>query len=202
MPKDWDNIATRALVGGAASRLSGGKFANGAFTASFNYLLNDLGKHEYKIRSRLCDVGTAGCTLLEQLKIVDRNSTPIVGYAGGPVEGQNDLLGLTGRTNPITHRVDYENFRITNTTLEGHAYNPGTVVHQLSIENETRFEYMNPNTRTVQSIFLTTTGTGVGAYGTLNNIVGVSIFNFTHSMSRHYSEAYIQAQPYLSKSKQ
>lgn len=29
------------MVGGAASQLAGGKFANGAFTAAFNYLLND-----------------------------------------------------------------------------------------------------------------------------------------------------------------
>jgi RHS repeat-associated protein len=41
----WDNIATRAVVGGVAAQLGGGKFVNGAFTASFNYLLNDLSKH-------------------------------------------------------------------------------------------------------------------------------------------------------------
>jgi putative component of toxin-antitoxin plasmid stabilization module len=32
---------TRAAVGGAAASAAGGKFANGAFTAAFNYLLND-----------------------------------------------------------------------------------------------------------------------------------------------------------------
>jgi len=60
MPKGWDNIATRALVGGAASRLSGGKFANGAFTASFNYLLNDLGDHEKKEQPALSDAAKFG----------------------------------------------------------------------------------------------------------------------------------------------
>jgi hypothetical protein len=36
-----NNIFTRAVVGGAAAQLGGGKFGNGAFTAAFNYLLND-----------------------------------------------------------------------------------------------------------------------------------------------------------------
>jgi RHS repeat-associated protein len=42
-----DNMFTRAVVGGAASQLAGGKFGNGAFTAAFNYLLNDA-VHEGK----------------------------------------------------------------------------------------------------------------------------------------------------------
>jgi hypothetical protein len=38
---DIDNVFTRAAVGGAAASAAGGKFANGAFTAAFSYLLND-----------------------------------------------------------------------------------------------------------------------------------------------------------------
>ena len=38
---DPSSLAKRTLLGGAASRLGGGKFANGAFSAAMAYVLND-----------------------------------------------------------------------------------------------------------------------------------------------------------------
>lgn len=87
--------------------------------------------------------------------------------------------------NPIDHRVDRVNFTITNTTLPGHDFYPGTVVHSLSMDATSQWSWSNFSFQSVQVINLTTVGTGTGPYGWFNNMVGPVLFNSTHRNSRN-----------------
>ncbi|MBB3060478.1 hypothetical protein [Microbulbifer rhizosphaerae] len=101
------------------------------------------------------------------LDVVNEESVPIVGiFAGQPKDGRMVLLG----NNPITHVIDRENFTVWNITQEGHDFHPGTVRHQLSIENG--------------YIVLFTEGLGTGNYPDLNNFIGDRLFSHTHVNSQ------------------
>ncbi len=122
-----------------------------------------------------------GCTMKDTLAVVDRVSTPIVGGLDGPVEGRNVLLG----TNPIEHVVDRENFRVINIALQGHDFYPGKVVHQLSINERSRWSWSDFAFQKVDAIYLTTVGTGTGASPGWNNFLGKNLFWYTHQWSQY-----------------
>jgi RHS repeat-associated protein len=172
-------VAT-AVAGGVGSVIAGGKFENGAITAAYGYLFNQVA-HRYQVGpTRLCDVGQSGCTLGNALNVVDRYSVSFVGGSEGPVEGRNVLLV----DNPVEHTVDRVNFTITNTALEGHDFYPGTVVHSLAVDTRSQWSWSSFTSQKVDSIFLTTVGTGSGANPNFNNFAGKNLFFFTHAWSK------------------
>lgn len=48
----FDRVVQMTIIGGTASTLGGGKFANGAETAAFAYMFNELGSHVPEISGR------------------------------------------------------------------------------------------------------------------------------------------------------
>jgi hypothetical protein len=181
-------VAARGVAataaGGVGSVIGGGKFENGAVTAAYGYLFNELA-HRYQVGgTRLCYANQTGCTMSNALKVVDAASTPIVGglLNDAPQAGFNNLLV----NNPIDHYVDEKNFTITNTALPGHDFYPGTVVHSLSMQADSRWSWSSFSFTPVDAIYLTTVGTGTGAYPSLNNAVGSMLFNMTHMRSQNY----------------
>ena len=89
------------------------------------------------------------------------NSAPGAPYAE---TGTHDLV-LSG-DNPISQTVDPQEMRITNVTLPGHIFYPGTV--------DIRVLGQGPNYSVIDI-----TGTGQGRFPTLNNILGGLIFGKT-----------------------
>ncbi|MBI1905708.1 MAG: hypothetical protein HYS20_05620 [Rhodocyclales bacterium] len=69
------NLIARAVIGGTASVIGGGKFANGAYTASFGYLFNQL---QHPAAPRAIYGETAG--LYPQLSPGARNVYDVVNW--------------------------------------------------------------------------------------------------------------------------
>ena len=65
IPGKFGGAAASAIIGGTASTLSGGKFANGALSGAFGYLFNQLGNGRGKIVGR----DTKGRTFSEAMTI-------------------------------------------------------------------------------------------------------------------------------------
>jgi RHS repeat-associated protein len=182
-------FAAATVSGGVTSRIMGGSFANGATTAAYGFLFNSV-LHEYTVGpSRICDSSQSGCTMSNVLSVVDRASTPIVGglINDTPREGINMLIGASlSHTNPIEHYVDRVNYTVTNVALPGHDFYPGKVVHSLSQQQESRWSWSSFSAVSVNAIYLTTVGTGSGAYPTVNNGLGISLFKITHLRTQNY----------------
>jgi hypothetical protein len=181
---NWDiaRIAVAATIGGTISKITGGKFGNGAVTAGFAQMLNgnkqaaadeynkriegrvsvstttDGDSHVYKIKGLVCNQSESGCNgnladkVFEQ---VNRNDVPFTSNDLG--NGTSNLLGF----NPVTH-TEYPDMRMSvNTTMEGHTFHPGDVVHSVYFDEG--------------NLYYEVIGTG-GAYPALNNAVGVYLF--------------------------
>ena len=170
-------IAVAAVIGGTASKLGGGNFANGALTAAFSRAFNDehaVQAHNQRVASekfhkytlgatKLCNTALPKCTLSVALSVVNAHSMP---FTGSSAEGAHVLFP----DEPIIHVVDREKFTIWNITEEGHMFHPGSVKHQL-------FEMDG-------AIYLETTGIGTGDNPGFNNFVGRMLFRSTHTFSQ------------------
>ncbi len=173
-----------ALVGGTVSELTGGKFGNGAATAAIAHLMNAEGPsaskdfslqaeggtpHRYTVGpTTLCELGSSQrCNLVYGLTVVNAEAVPFVGmFSGDPKEGTMILLG----NNPITRVIDRENYAVWNITQEGHDFHPGTVRHQLYIEDG--------------KIKLFTEGLGTGKNPNFNNLIGWLLMSQTHTSAQ------------------
>ncbi|MBU2391943.1 MAG: DUF637 domain-containing protein [Gammaproteobacteria bacterium] len=180
----WDQvrISAAAVVGGTISKITGGKFANGAITAGFAQAFNgnkqaaaddykkkiqarvsvstttDGESHVYRIKGLICNQSEAGCngTLADRVfDSVNRNDVPFTSNDLG--NGTSNLLGF----NPVTH-TEYPDMRMSvNTTMEGHTFHPGDVVHSVYFDEG--------------NLYYEVIGTG-GVHPNLNNAVGVYLF--------------------------
>ena len=181
------NAIAAAAVGGTASRITGGKFSNGAVTGAFSRLLNDLaeqgserlqkardltqqyvkdygsdapGFHEYEIGPSFgCFMGDSGCSVESISLIVDSEAVPFKLLPPG--DGPTTLLG----TNPINH-YHSENYSV-NDTVDGHWFHPGRVVH-------TTFESNG-------AVWFYTRGVGIGPDALANKVIGYTAFSKMHA---------------------
>lgn len=113
--------------------------------------------HTYVIsRSTLCSAPAAFSQLMQQG--MSAPGAP----AGRPGTRTIQLPGLTS-PNPISQFVDPSTMTITNTTLQGHVFDPGSVFIQVT-----------PNPDGTSNI--TITGTGTGNYPEINDLIGEVIF--------------------------
>jgi hypothetical protein len=125
-------LVASSVIGGIASRLSGGRFENGAITAAFGYLFNEAA-------DRLVDKA------LDQTPRHFYSSDFVVGpdsdpasweagshaihswnaphWPGGLEVGETRVVNLWGG-NPV-RQVSYGPYLVTNQTLDGHVYHPG-----------------------------------------------------------------------------
>ena len=133
-----------AMLGGIGSKISGGKFADGAVTGAFGYMFNcvahkcntgmydldDPKSHisEPQSSPSLCNVSTDGCLQAARTEL-GCNSAP--GQSGCTNIGEEKSYTLTGG-NPITqYRVSAD--MIINGTSQGHTFHDGAVVRWLSV---------------------------------------------------------------------
>jgi hypothetical protein len=84
------NVVVRAAIGGLASVAGGGKFGNGAVTAAFGYLFNDLA-HCVKQSAAACLLGG---TLLGSAALAGGPGTAAVGAAAGCVGSGLTVLSV------------------------------------------------------------------------------------------------------------
>jgi hypothetical protein len=173
----------RAVIGGTASVLGGGKFANGAVTAAFIYLYNDSVHREdqYNELVKEYDVSDPNFHMEGRMDKICSSSSPWCDstdwdrafeglrrgaypgqYVGDPVidEGKYSILG----TNPIQTLFDRGNLTIFNVTLPGHEFHSGFVMRQL---------IMRPD-----GIYVATQGIGTGGTSCLMNslfVIGGSL---------------------------
>jgi hypothetical protein len=114
----------------------------------------DQGSHYYNFSIPLC----LGCSPRTAFDVVRAFSAPGAGYAQN---GTHKVI-LTGN-NPISQTVDPDTLTITNTTLPGHVFYPGTV--KLSVGQDQG-----------GVVSLNVVGQGTGPYATDNQIFGPAIF--------------------------
>lgn len=141
-----------AVIGGTASVLGGGKFANGAVTGAFGYLYNDYVHrkgHEYEFKRYICDTSASGCTPGITFEGLLRSDYP--GQPPGTVvqnHGRYNVFGIS--SGPITVIVDYDRLTTTNITGSTHIFCCGyvtqsVIVDQTSIYIHTYGSGNNPN---------------------------------------------------------
>jgi len=139
-------------LGGLASVAGGGKFANGAITAAFQYLFNDrfhdksaaiaaadsegvTAPHFYAMdRILICDFSNPACTFGNVHFSV--MATQIPGYAGVVVDGGIYLVripyyGTVGRV-----EVYDDGSSVTNETAPGHALYYGYITRTIEVGKE------------------------------------------------------------------
>jgi hypothetical protein len=136
-----------AMLGGIGSKISGGKFADGAATGAFGYLFNcvahkcngaDYGKdkyhfHEYQTEQKLCNTAQAGCMDASRQQLAC-NSAPGQSVCDAPGKTvTNDLiLGSQASPNTVTQYMPNPDM-IINGTSPGHILQDGYVVRWLSV---------------------------------------------------------------------
>ncbi|HEY2010592.1 MAG TPA: FG-GAP-like repeat-containing protein [Rhizomicrobium sp.] len=118
----------------------------------------DIGSHHYDFSVPLC----LGCSTQQAFDVVRSFSAPGAGYAQNGTH-KVTLAGNNGH-NQIIQTVDPDALTITNTTLPGHVFYPGTV--QLSVTQDQ-----------AGVVSLHVVGQGTGAYSTDNQIFGPAIFS-------------------------
>ncbi|MEQ1662377.1 MAG: RHS repeat-associated core domain-containing protein [Thiobacillus sp.] len=180
------------VAGGTASALGGGKFANGATTAAFGYLFNEVAhrsSHRYGLGpTRMCYTDQSGCTMGNALSATDPVSVP---FSNNPREG---LMTIGPFDDPIFHRIDRVNYTISNITLEGHTYHPGSVVHSLGLDTSLSFSF-SQGFYMREGIYLSTTGSGLNTnWGAAagNYVAGKYLFQRTHQMAPLLMQQYLK----------
>jgi len=177
-------IVAAAVVGGTASQLTGGKFANGAITGAFSRMFNDeshyqkrknlvkervsitsstneeTGSHEYNISGKLCEVISSGCTVEFANKIFNEVNKNDVPFTRDDLREGDHILGLMN--DPVRHE-QYPSLRKSlNIALDGHTFYPGTVIHSVNFRDG--------------ALFYDVTGVGTGTFTNFNNGVGIALF--------------------------
>jgi hypothetical protein len=117
-----------------------------------------VGPHHYDFSVPLC----LGCSSQQAFDVVRAFSAPGAGYAQNGTH-EVTLAGNNGH-NQIIQTVDPNALTITNTTLPGHVFDPGSV--QLSVVQDQ-----------TGVVSLHIVGGGTGAYSTDNQIFGPAIFS-------------------------
>lgn len=180
--------------------VTGGKFANGAVTAAMAYAFNQLvasgweqhkasatregrsraephlshwdgveGAHRYENGATLlCVLASEGCSVGIMEQLFGPISAPFAEPYAGPGRGYT-LLG----NNPIDHERPAPGM-LVNTTVDGHRFYPGDVVHAI-------YEHRG-------AVWLYTQGRGVGGMSfsigpmhiSENAILGRALFNQSH----------------------
>lgn len=82
LPKQYDGLVSRMVIGGTASELGGGRFANGAGTAAFGYLYNKCAHEE--------------CTFTEKTKAFFRGAWSVATGTGNSIRFVARGAGLMG----------------------------------------------------------------------------------------------------------
>lgn len=98
---------------------------------------------------------------------------------------------------PIFHQIDRENFKIINTTLEGHTFHPGQVVHTLTEETRLSFTFAR-GFHQREGVFLTTDGDGRNSGWTAaagNYAAGKVLFQRTHMIAPVLMQQYLKETP-------
>ncbi|WP_419618209.1 hypothetical protein, partial [Thiolapillus sp.] len=99
----FTGAAASAIIGGTASTLSGGKFANGALSGAFGYLFNQLGNGRGKIVGR----DTKGRTFSEAMTIGRKAAKVgrVVNIFGDDLydRGDQTLIKIFNRWKVTTH---------------------------------------------------------------------------------------------------
>ncbi|MFL0804271.1 MAG: FG-GAP-like repeat-containing protein [Agarilytica sp.] len=139
-------VVATAMVGGTASALSGGKFANGARMAVIIYVLNEMqaganGRRAQKgngsslgnygpLRTPICNTAMEGCTP----QSVYNNGLKILPGPGGdgtPIENGAVSELFVG---PTQHFFNDDTLTVQNVALEGHVLS-GVVTRQVTTDN-------------------------------------------------------------------
>ena len=163
------------------SKLGGGSFQDGAYSAAFAYVFNEA-LHRYRLGpTRMCYTDQSGCTMGNALNATDSVSVP---FTNNPVEGR---MVIGPNNDPIYHEIDRVNYTITNYALEGHTFCCGQVVHSLNLDTSLSFSWSN-GFYMREGIYLTTVGSGSNSSwwsARFNEAVGVSRWGFqrTHEQA-------------------
>ncbi|MCP3427996.1 RHS repeat-associated core domain-containing protein [Alteromonas sp. LMIT007] len=178
-----------AVIGGTASKISGGKFGNGASTAAIAQLFNaeasnarkrnrfvnsrirqtsstDGDYHEYSIKGRICSESQAACNAqLADSIFEDVNNNDVPFHDGDLGSGPKNLIDGIPRplgNQPIIH-IEFPDQRMSvNVVLDGHNFHPGDVTHRVYFEDG--------------NLFYEVTGTGSGWAPGFNNTAGQVLF--------------------------
>ncbi|MBI3774723.1 MAG: hypothetical protein HY273_04080, partial [Gammaproteobacteria bacterium] len=176
------HVGINALVGGIGSRLGGGSFRDGAMTGAFSYMFNDYiheDGHEYDYRTRICSVGSAGCTPENVYEGLLRHDYP--GQPSGTVvvnNGEYYVFGeYTGNSNlgHINVYVDRDSLVTYNETASGHIFYGGSVTQAVVVDQG--------------SIYIKVYGTGSNSglfNATTNYVAGYVGFTGNHEAIRQY----------------
>ena len=144
------NVVARSIIGGTASVLGGGKFANGAMTGAFGYLFNCGAHpgscmrskddpqtktslyHEYELDRPVCDLASGACTMANAMQQGARFTTPSADGSRSISTGDKSIAEVSTLVGDVPigrveHVVDYANNAIFNITLHDHLLSPGYV---------------------------------------------------------------------------
>lgn len=173
----WGALSA-ALVGGTASVLGGGKFANGAVTAAAGYLFNcglhwgtcksgsfndDPRGHEYEVTKNgtvyVCMFSEPACSREVGLQGLRRFPAPFADGDRMVSTGDISTAGPFG-FNPVLHVVDTANFAVFNITRDGHMF---------ADANGGGYVYRNVQTDS-RGVYIQTYGTGNGPNAAFNNL--------------------------------
>ncbi len=180
-------VVVSALVGGTASVLSGGKFANGAVSGAVIYALNsgaqkiaqkgrrhrremqrrisvetsvDGDYHEYKISGLICNASAAGCNSAYADKVYGHVNANDIPFTDNDLTAGLHVLGPA--RDPITHTQNSLTRTSVNIAERGHTFYPGTVTHQVHFRDG--------------GLYYDLTGVGTGSMPGFNNFVGETLF--------------------------
>ena len=139
--KDLGQALIAGTVGGTVSKMTGGKFSNGAITAAFANLFNQQGDHEdaeeelshnYQLETVICSRSSSVCTADNVWNSVKNNSVPF--QDGTLTDGTANKIPLIGT---VVTRVDDANYTLTNVTRGDHLFRHGTVTRSLVVSEAT-----------------------------------------------------------------
>jgi len=177
--------AASGVVGGLASLAVGGRFADGAVTASFGYMFNnalhgdsrnydpnDPSYHQYPNVSYICSIGgDDGCSVAAVWDGLKLYAAP--GQMGPAYTGNTVFVAAFGLfpLGTIEQDVDDTNMSIVNATKPGNFIDPGYVDRSVVVNGG--------------SIYIYTFGEGTGVLSGLNSYFGPAQFRSLDDQIRY-----------------
>jgi RHS repeat-associated protein len=198
--------AIAAMIGGTVSEMTGGKFANGARTATLQHLFNyeteraraaqkgyssDRGGwHDYTEGPNLVCAEDLGCTQQEMVDQFSRFAVPGQDPSkpvsdGGIYKVYDPRNGVYA--GKVVTTVSADGMTITNTTLPGHVFHDGQITRALS-QDVSGAWYVT--TRGIGNNYVPFTSIGCDTCAAANSWQGRKIFNCVDSQMRMNIEAH------------
>jgi hypothetical protein len=171
---DWGIVGrgvAATIAGGATSSIAGGRFADGARTAAFGYLFNEVNTamkaeqyhtnsfHEFSAETKICEATNPSCNLDNLKPIHARLSYP--GTTGVEL-GDYKLVNLGFVPGGfITQKFSEDGLTVYNITTPIHFLDPGYAVRTLE--------------QRIDGIYIQTIGVGWGNMQGINNFLGARV---------------------------